>query len=177
VYVHFQIGILANEGAGCACMVEMNVGQNDCVEFRNGCAVLFKFATQRWECGGWTGIKQSRKITRTKKGAGDGARMTEPVEIDDGDGAHENLVYRKRVRETSKNFNWEITQSDRVLEEAGGAIRKYLQNDELMEYALGHSDLFIPSRAEREFLLRGTAQGLRNKQNAGGCPEASVCHD
>jgi len=35
----------------------------------------------------------------------------------------------------------------------GWAPRKYLQNDEVIEYALDHSDLFCPSRAKREIFL------------------------
>ena len=37
--------------------------------------------------------------------------------------------------------------------------RKYLQIDELIEYALQHSDLFYPSRAERVMSFAETAQG------------------
>jgi hypothetical protein len=37
--------------------------------------------------------------------------------------------------------------------------RKCLQIDELIEYALQHSDLFYPSRAERVVSFAETAQG------------------
>jgi hypothetical protein len=41
------------------------------------------------------------------------------------------------------------------------ALRKYLQNDEVMEYAFGHSDLFYPFSLQASVVLCGTAQGFR----------------
>jgi len=63
--------------------------------------------------------------------------------------------------------NWAIRERGRVArEKVGWRVRKHLQNDEVIDYALDHSDLFDPSRAERVMFfaeppkVRGTSRTL-----------------
>ena len=100
---------------------------------------------QFWKCGTGAGIEERKEILRAEKGAGNGARAAQPIQIDDRGGKHRenSLAEPVQVREIpAKNGACQTARG-----RAGGAVRKYLQNDELIEYAFTHSDLFIPSRA------------------------------
>ena len=51
---------------------------------------------------------------------------------------------------------------------------KYLQNDEFVDYALGHSDLFYPFLALSELSIEAEPPRIQNKANAATKPCGSV---
>jgi len=93
------------------------------------------------------GIDERGRIFGEEKSGSNGAGMSGPAEIDGNSGEHERIECS--AREKKDELGREKESGEAGLSNGPVALRKYLQNDEVMDYALGHSDLFYPSRSKR----------------------------
>jgi hypothetical protein len=152
VNINLQMRIFSDKGTGGAGVVEMNVSEEKDLQVRDGTVVSGELLVQIPQCRSRTRIHERTKIPGQQQGRGDGTRPALPVQIQSNDGIHK-----------TKNS---VTQRNRrmqkmALRQSGRGVwrnsRKHLQNDELVEYALGTAAGVHQYLAARERFSRKTA--------------------
>ena len=133
VNVNLQMRIFLDKGAGGAGVIEMNVGEQNGLQVWDGTVANSELLTKILESRSGARIDERSKIPGPQQRGGNGTRPALPIQIQRGDGIH-----RRKNSVTQRNRRMEkmaLRQSGRGVR---GSSRKRLQNDELVEYALGH---------------------------------------
>ena len=75
---NFQLRILSNQGAGCAGVIEMDVGEEDGVEIGDTEAMESQRFAQNGESGGRAGVDDCAEAVGAKERRRDGAGLAAP---------------------------------------------------------------------------------------------------
>jgi hypothetical protein len=73
--------IFANESTGCACVIEMDVSDEDSIEVSDSDTVSFELLTKSVKSGRGTRINKSCRTGRAEESRGNGARMAGPEKV------------------------------------------------------------------------------------------------
>jgi hypothetical protein len=152
VDINLQMMVFLEKGARGAGVVEMNVGKENGLKIMDGTMLNGELLVKIPQGRSGTGVDQRAKISGQQQSRGDGTRSALPMQIQRDDGIHktENSVTQRNPR-----------MQKMALRQRGrgvwGSSRKHLQNDELVEYALGTAAGVHQYLAARERFSRKTA--------------------
>src|SRR5215469_634709 len=140
MHVDLDGWIFLNQRTGGSGMVQMNVRQQDRAQVRYTQPLLFEPLPQIAERRGRAGINERHKVFRPIQGGGNAAWFARPVQIERRDCGHTLVSVSGSDERGSYNFR---------LPESFGSVTKYLQNDELVEYAFTAATCFFPPSASK----------------------------
>lgn len=152
VNIDLQMRIFLDKGTGGASVVEMNVGQKNGLQVTEGAMVNSKLLPKILDGRGGTRIDERTKILGQQQRTGNGTRSALPIQIQRDDGVH-----RRKNSVTQRNHRMQKMALRGIGRRVWGSSRKHLQNDELVEYALGTAAGFHLYLATRERFSRNTA--------------------
>jgi hypothetical protein len=169
VNINLQTRIFLDQGAGGAGVIEMNVGEQNGLQLWDGTVANRELLTKILESRSGARIDERSKIPGKHQRGGNGTRPALPIQIQRGDGIHS-----RKNSVTQRNRRMEkmaLRQSGRGVR---GSSRKHLQNDELVEYALGTAAGFHQYLAACERFSRNTAHRRGTSLSAAYCHASSV---
>jgi hypothetical protein len=80
--VHLQRRVLADEGPGCAGVVEVDVAEQEVPDVGQGEAAVGEARLQRLDCGGGPAVEERRPVVGVEQIARDDPLAAEMVEVD-----------------------------------------------------------------------------------------------
>ena len=88
VDIHREAGIFANQRAGSAGMVQMDVREKDGVEIAHAEAMGLELLVKSFERGARSGVDDGAVTVRFEQGGSNGVRTPGPKIVERGDGGH-----------------------------------------------------------------------------------------
>src|SRR5215471_98166 len=147
--IDLEVGILGQDGAGGAGMIEMDVSQEQGIERSKAQAAGAQCPAERFHRGFWAGIDERALAFRFNQQRGYGLRASGPMEINGCKVAHAILSVATR------RAGW--------LPESPEKTRNYLRSKNRLTYAMGHRALSVhcsPSLGTTQDQVRDERGGL-----------------
>jgi hypothetical protein len=168
--INLQMRIFLDKGTGGASVVKMNVGQKNGLQVIEGAMVNSKLLPKILDGRRGTRIDERTKILGRQQRGGNGMRPALPIQIQKDDGVH-----RRKNSVTQRNQRMQKMALRGIGRRVWGSSRKHLQNDELVEYALGHCGWCRSvARVPREIQSQYRPLKRKNKLSAAYCHASSV---